>query len=155
MITKLHKIVFKNSKSFAGKLRKKGERVVIVNSFGEVVHEGAPPEKIKEMLNELVEWYEKHHKKYPPIVLAAVVHNQFENIHPFCDGNGRVGRLLLNYVLLKHKLPPVNIDFEKRKVYYKTLQEYENNHNIRPTIELILEEYKILRKTLKIGRTQK
>ena len=155
LINKLHKIVFKNSKSFAGKLRKKGERVVVINSYGETVHEGAPPEKIKEMLTELVGWYEKHKKKYPPMVLAAVVHNQFENIHPFRDGNGRVGRLLLNNVLLKHNLPPVNIDFEKRKDYYKTLQEYENNHNLRPTIELILEEYKILRKTLKIGGTHK
>ena len=56
----------------------------------------------------------------------------------------------MNNILIKHNLPPVNIDFKKRKQYYQVLQEYENNHNIRPTIELILEEYKSLKKQLKV-----
>ncbi|MCD6229627.1 MAG: Fic family protein [Candidatus Diapherotrites archaeon] len=149
LIKELHKIVFKNSKSFAGQLRRKGVEVVVRDSHGNVVHQGAPAEKVLSLLKELICWYNKYKKKYSPLVLAAVVHNQFENIHPFADGNGRVGRLLLNSILIKHGLPPVNIDFEKRREYYSALQEYENNHNLRPTIELLLSEYKILRRLLK------
>jgi len=100
------------------------------------------------LLNELVKWYNKHKNKYPALVLAAVVHNQFENIHPFRDGNGRVGRILLNNILIKHNLPPINIDFKKRLEYYATLQSYQKEHNLKPTIELFLNEYKELKKKI-------
>jgi len=146
LIKKLHKIVFKNSKSFAGDFRKPGEEVVVRNGLGNIVHMGAPQSRVVSLLKDLIEWYNKNKNKYPAILLASVVHNQFENIHPFRDGNGRVGRLLLNNTLLRHKMPPVNIDFKNRGEYYKSLQEYEKNHNLRPTIDLILKEYKILRK---------
>ena len=77
--------------------------------------------------------------------MAAVVHNQFENVHPFQDGNGRVGRLILNNILLKHGMPPVNIELKNRQEYYSALQAYEKEGNLRPTIELILKEYKKLK----------
>ncbi|MEK6970170.1 MAG: Fic family protein [archaeon] len=149
LIKKIHYVVFENSKPYAGQLREKGIEVVVRDRMGTIVHEGAPSEKVSELLKELVEWYSTYKKKYPPILLASVVHNQFENIHPFEDGNGRVGRILMNNILLKHSLPPVNIDFKRRKEYYQSLQEYEKNHDIRPTIELLLREYKELRKQLR------
>jgi Fic family protein len=148
LIKKLHQIVFKNSKSFAGEFRKSGEEVVVRNGLGNIVHMGAPQSRVVSLLNELIEWYNKNRNKYPALILASVAHNQFENIHPFRDGNGRVGRLLLNNVLLKQNLPPVNIDLKNRAEYYFSLQEYEKNHNLRPTIDLILKEYRILRKKL-------
>jgi len=153
LIKEIHKIVFKNSKSFAGKLRKEGEEVIVVSSEGKVVHEGAPQSRINHLLKELVRWYEKNKNKYPGLILAAVIHNQFENIHPFADGNGRVGRILLNNILIKHNLPPMNIDFKNRIEYYNTLQEYEKNQNIKPTIDLFLKEYKALK--LKLGDYKK
>ncbi|MDO8428277.1 MAG: Fic family protein [Candidatus Diapherotrites archaeon] len=153
-IKKIHEIVFKNSKEFAGKLRSKGTEVVVRDGLGNVIHQGAPSEKVLELLKELANWHNQYKNKYPAIVLAAVMHNQFENIHPFEDGNGRVGRILMNYVLIQHKLPPINIDFGKRKQYYATLQEYETKHNLRPTIELMLEEYKTLKKQLKVTTKQ-
>ncbi len=113
-----------------------------------MVHEGAPPGRISHLLKELVEWYDGNKKKYPALVLGAVVHNQFENIHPFRDGNGRVGRILLNNILLKNRLPPVNIDFKNRVEYYQSLREYEFNKNLKPTIELYFKEYKNLRKEI-------
>ncbi len=149
LMTDLHKIVFENSKSFAGKFRDKGIEVGIKDGLGNLIHLGAPASRVSSLLTELVNWYNKNKKKLPGIVLAAVVHNQFEYIHPFEDGNGRVGRLIMNNILLKHKLPPVNISFDSRKKYYKTLSEFQKNGNIRPTIELILREYKELRKKLK------
>lgn len=149
LIKKLHELTFKNSKSFAGKLRAKGQEVAVVDGMGNVIHQGAPSEKVSSLLKELIVWYKKNREKYPPLVLAAVVHNQFENIHPFADGNGRVGRLLLNNILIKNGLPPLNIEFTKRGEYYESLREYEFNHNLRPTIELLLKEYKVMRKTYK------
>lgn len=149
LIKKIHKIVFKNSKSFAGKFRKKGEEVVVIDQFRNVIHEGAPQSRIIHLLNELIKWYEKNKKKYPALVLGAVVHNQFENIHPFSDGNGRVGRILLNNILIKHRLPPININFINRIEYYNSLKEYEINKNLKPTIHLFMKEYKNLAKDIK------
>lgn len=146
LIKKFHKIVFKNSKDFAGQLRKKGEEVVVISGLGIVVHQGAPQSRVISLLNELVKWYFKNRKKYPALILASVVHNQFENIHPFKDGNGRVGRLLLNNILIKNDLPPVNISFKNRRQYYESLQEYEKRGNLRPTIDLMIKEYKNLKK---------
>jgi Fic family protein len=145
----LHKIVFKNSKSFAGEFRKPGQEVVVSTASGIIVHEGAPQSRVVSLLSELVEWYNQNKDKYPALILASVVHNQFENIHPFADGNGRVGRLLLNNILLKNGLPPVNIELKQRGEYYETLQEYEKNKNLRPTIEFLLKEYKETKKALK------
>ncbi len=149
LLKNLHKIVFKNSKYFAGEFRKPGEEVVVRNGFGQIIHTGAPQSRVISLLNELVKWYNKNKKKYPGLILAAVVHNQFENIHPFMDGNGRVGRLILNNILIKHKLPPINIDFKIRSKYYEALQEYEKRGNLKPTIELFIKEYKLLKKRLK------
>jgi len=148
LIKKIHKIVFKNSKPFAGKLRKKGEEVVVMDGSGYVVHEGAPQARISHLLRELILWYEKNKEKYPGLVLGAVIHNQFENIHPFRDGNGRVGRILLNNILIKHNLPPMNIDFKNRQEYYESLQAYEKSHDIKPTLELFMKEYASLKKKL-------
>ncbi|MFH0860756.1 MAG: Fic family protein [Candidatus Altiarchaeota archaeon] len=144
----LHKMVFKNSKGFAGRLRSHGVEVVVKTRYGEVLHRGAPQKQVLSLLKELVEWYAENKKHYHPIVLAAVVHNQFENIHPFEDGNGRVGRLLMNNILLKHGLPPANIELKSSMEYYSTLQVYEKEGNLRPSIELMLKSYDRLRNTL-------
>lgn len=149
LIKEIHKIVFKNSKNFAGELRKKGQEVAVITSSGEIVHEGAPQTRVVSLLKELEKWYNKYKNKYPPILLAAVVHNQFETIHPFADGNGRVGRILLNNILIKHNLPPVNIDIKNQAEYYMVLNNYQKNQNIRPTIEFLLKEYKNLKNIIK------
>ncbi len=145
-IKKLHEIVFGETNPFAGELR--NVNVVIKDAEGNVVHKGTDWRHVKKELDWLVRWYTKNKNKYHPVVLAAVVHNRFEEIHPFQDGNGRVGRLLLNLVLLSHGYPPVNIDLGKREVYYKTLQKYTNERDIRPMIKLIVKEYKKLRKRM-------
>ncbi|MEK6855827.1 MAG: Fic family protein, partial [Nanoarchaeota archaeon] len=148
LIKELHRMVFKNSKKFAGQFRKLGEEVVVANRFGEILHEGAPQSRVVFLLKELVEWYTKNKDKYPAIILAAVVHDQFENIHPFVDGNGRVGRILLNNILIKHLLPPINIDLKNRSEYYESLQAYQKRQDIKPTIELLIKEYKALKKII-------
>src|SRR3989338_1373413 len=148
LIREIHKIVFKNSKVFAGELRKHGEEVVIKNRLGEILHEGAPQSRVLYLLKELVKWYEEHKNKYPVLILAAVVHDQFENIHPFRDGNGRVGRILMNNILIKHNYPPINIDLKNRAEYYESLPCFQKRQDIRPTLELFIKEYKALKKIL-------
>lgn len=148
LIQRIHYVVFKNSKQFAGKLRRKGEDVVVMDGRGNVVHEGAPQTRINHLLKELIRWYDKNKTKYPALILGAVAHNQFENIHPFRDGNGRVGRILLNNILLKHGLPPINITFSNRTEYYESLKAYELNKDLKPTIRLYTKEYQNLKRKL-------
>lgn len=150
LIRELHRTVFKNSKPFAGQTRQRsGVEVSIVDSSGRVIHRGAPAGQVDSQLRRLVRWYSDNRGRYPPFVLAAVVHNQFETIHPFQDGNGRVGRLLLINVLIKHGLPPLNIELENRKEYYEALREYQTSGNLRPTLNLMLKEYRRLKRALK------
>lgn len=152
LILQLHRIIFENSKSFAGHFREKGVEVGIRDQEGNIVHLGAPSSRVRTLLEELVKWYNQNKRKLPPIVLATVVHNQFEYIHPFEDGNGRVGRLLMSNILLKNKLPPINISMDNRREYYETLRIFQKTGDIKPTIELILKEYKRLEKELKQHR---
>ena len=140
LIKRIHLICFKGTKYFAGKFR--DVEVAVFDSFGNVVHRGAPSEKVEQLLKELIVWYEKYHKKISPLLLAALVHNQFENIHPFQDGNGRVGRLLLNYVLLKHDYLPIDIKLKDRKDYYKVLQNYQKTGNIESTLKFLILQYR-------------
>lgn len=151
LIKQLHKIVFENSKPFAGNFRERGTEVAVVDALGNIVHKGASSSQITKLLNELIKWYKKNKNKYPSLVLAAVIHNHFETVHPFRDGNGRIGRLLLNNILLKHNMPPVNIELKNRREYYAALQEYQKNRNIRPMIELIIKEYRSLKRVLRKG----
>lgn len=144
LILKLHELCFKGSKHFAGKLRT--VEVVIRDRSGEIIHSGTPIENLNKELNELILWYKKNKKLFKPLTLAAIIHNQFEDIHPFQDGNGRVGRLLLNFILVRNKYPPINILLEDRGEYYNTLQEYEQNDKLRPTLNFLIKQYK---KTLK------
>ena len=139
-INNLHLICFKGTKKFAGKLR--DVDVVIRDGQGNIVHQGAPINKVKGLLEELCKWYDKHKNKYPPLLLAAVMHNQFEKIHPFQDGNGRVGRLLLNYVLLQQRYPPINIRLRNRGRYYRCLQEFDHKNDIKSTLKFLISQYK-------------
>ncbi|MDE1846016.1 MAG: Fic family protein [Candidatus Micrarchaeota archaeon] len=149
LLKKMHWLIFKNSKDFAGKFRSKGVEVAVFSATGLKIHQGAKSSEVVSLLNKLVKWYDKNKSEYPPVVLAAILHNQFEMIHPFEDGNGRIGRLILNNILLKHKLPPVNIELKNRIPYYDSLKIYEATGDIRPMIELIMKEYKNLKQMLK------
>lgn len=156
LMLELHRIIFNNSKSYAGEFRKRGTEVGIRDGTGNIVHLGAPSGRVIALLTELVKWYRQNKNKLPALVLAAVIHNQFEYIHPFEDGNGRVGRLLMNNILIKNKMPPVSISMEDRKEYYEVIRLFQRSGDMRPTIELMIKEYKKLEKELrkegKIGR---
>lgn len=89
-------------------------------------------DEICELLDELTDIDDKN-----ALVAAAYFHAKFENIHPFSDGNGRVGRLLMNYILLIHNHPPVVIFEEDRKDYYCALEEYDKELKLDKLISFI------------------
>ena len=74
------------------------------------------------------------------LTIAAYFHACFENIHPFADGNGRVGRTLLNYYLLTHNVSPVIIYEEDRKEYYKSLERFDTDADLQPLKDFIVRE---------------
>ena len=90
---------------------------------------GAAPEdvsaEIKELLDEL-----KDVPKDRVLLAAAYFHAKFENIHPFADGNGRTGRLAMNYLLLVHVHPPITIHEEDRKAYYSALEAWDERQEL-------------------------
>lgn len=139
-LKKIHFICFQKTKTYAGELR--NVEVVIRDGYGNIVHQGAPAKNVGKLLHSLCRWYEVHKNKYPSLLLAAVMHNEFEKIHPFQDGNGRVGRLLLNYVLLQQGYPPINIKLKDRVRYYRSLQLYDYKNDIKSTLKFLISQYK-------------
>ena len=77
----------------------------------------ASPDETPIKMGELIDWYREEEEKIHPVTLAAMLHYKFVCIHPFDDGNGRISRLLMNYVLLQNNLPPVIIKSADKKNY--------------------------------------
>ena len=112
-----HKMLFDSSKpEIAGKIRQ--HQVAISGS------KFMPPfpAEIYPLIMEFLRWYNKNKNKLHPIVIAALVHLKFVTIHPFADGNGRIGRIMMNFVLNKNKFPMMNIQYENRTSYYNALE---------------------------------
>ena len=80
------------------------------------------PIELDSLLQEFFDWYHQNKKKIHPVQLAALVHLKFVTIHPFGDGNGRISRLLMNYVLNKNGYPMLIIPYAQRKSYYTSLE---------------------------------
>ncbi len=98
------------------------------------------PPKSKEVPREmgsLLSWYSKNKKKLHPLILATYFHSAFETIHPFVDGNGRVGRLLMNFILHKHNFPMLNIPAQKKYLYYDALESSQTKGDLRPLIHFL------------------
>jgi Fic family protein len=87
-----------------------------------------PPEKVEEEINSLIAWYKSSKENEHPLKLASDFHAKFEKIHPFEDGNGRVGRLLINSILLEHGYPPLIIRKTMRASYFSALEAYDNDY---------------------------
>lgn len=90
-------------------------------------------------MRSLIRWYNFNKGKVHPLILAAYFHVAFESIHPFVDGNGRVGRLLLNLILHKNGFPMINIPNTKRLGYYKCLEEAQQKNNLRIFVKFLYE----------------
>ena len=97
---------------------------------------GAAPEDVAEEMIELL----REIQDIPDdkvLTAAAYFHAKFENIHPFADGNGRTGRLLMNYILVIHHHPPVVIHEEDRLGYFNALEAWDTALELAPLIEFL------------------
>ena len=106
------------------------------------LHEvGALPEDVKEEMDELLEDM-KDIPEGKALKAAAFFHAKFENIHPFADGNGRCGRLLMNYFLSLKDHPVITIHEEDRKPYMEALECWDENQKLEP-LETFLKDQTI------------
>ena len=91
-------------------------------------HIPVQPYEIEPKMTELLNWY--HGSSDNIIRKLAKFHIEFEAIHPFIDGNGRTGRLLINLELMKAGYPPIDIKFADRVAYYKAFDQYHIEGNL-------------------------
>jgi len=105
--------------SFAGRFRSQGEYVKVAN------HIAAAPEQVAELIYKaLVDYNSSLDSSL--IERIARFHLEFEYIHPFCDGNGRIGRVIINYQLERNGFPPVIIRDIEKAAYYEACREYDD-----------------------------
>lgn len=102
--------------------------------------ETTPPENVEGEMNKLIEWFHKNERIHP-LQRASVFHGKFEKIHPFDDGNGRVGRLLINIMLLNNNYPPLIIRKSQRLSYFSCLEAFDNGYEDKLN-RFLIEKYK-------------
>lgn len=93
------------------------------------------------MLVELLRSTGRNRAKTHPVQLAAEFHFRFEDIHPFVDGNGRVGRLAMNVILAGSGYPMLDILYAKRKGYYSALEHASTALSSRPFLRWFFLRY--------------
>lgn len=101
-------------------------------------NEPVQPYLIEPKMNELMHNYKKNTEHI--VSKLARFHIEFESIHPFIDGNGRTGRLLVNLELMKAGYPPIDIKFKDRLTYYKAFDDYHEKHSTK-TMENLFSKY--------------
>lgn len=136
LILEWHKKLFiKTYPEIAGKIR--NHPVKVIGSKAIFSHK----DKINENLINFFNWYDKNKKIIHPVRLAALAHLKFVSIHPFTDGNGRISRLLLNYILHLNNLPLLDIDYVKRKSYYNSLEKDQVSGKEEYFVNFIINKY--------------
>ncbi len=119
MILSLHKMLISNIRDdVAGRFRKDNEYVRVGS------HIAPAPKEVKERLEKMLSEYNaSSHENI--IKRIARLHLAFEYTHPFVDGNGRIGRVINNYLLIREGYVPVNIKFLDRSMYYDAFKEFD------------------------------
>lgn len=97
---------------------------------------GAAPKDVADEMSELLDELQDI-SDANALTAAAYFHAKFENIHPFADGNGRTGRLAMNYFLVLHGHPPIVIHEEDRKAYYQALEAWDTHQELGPLCDFL------------------
>ena len=114
LILKLHSLLMNGVREDAGQYRRHGVRIVGSNVTT------ANYMKVPELIKNLIKDINKREKDI--IQHATIVHSRFEQIHPFSDGNGRIGRLILSAMLLLNNLPSAVIEIKEKRLYLSYLR---------------------------------
>ena len=129
VIKQIHYLVLADKKNDRGVYRKIPVRIMGAK------HEPVQPYLIEPKMEQLLQDFEKNDEHI--ITKLARFHIEFEGIHPFIDGNGRTGRLLINLELMKAGYPPIDIKFTDRLAYYNAFDEYHEKHNLSAMEDLL------------------
>jgi Fic family protein len=97
------------------------------------------PEKVKEELYNLLKWYKNNKNKIHPIILAFEFHRRYEHIHPFLDGNGRTGRLIMNKILMSNGYSPIIVYKDNKLAYFNSLSKSEEG-NLKNYYQFMFEQ---------------
>lgn len=133
VIKNIHALVLMNRPEDKGVYRRIPVR--IMGAYTEPVQ----PYMIEPRMSELITSNETRKELMTDIERIALFHLEFEGIHPFIDGNGRTGRLLLNLDLIRNGYPPINVKFTDRKRYYEAFDSFYKDGDSSPMTELIAE----------------
>ncbi|MCD4732536.1 MAG: Fic family protein [Bacteroidales bacterium] len=121
MILLLHKMLLSNiNDNIVGRFRSENEWVKVGN------HIAVDPKKVYVSVEDmLIKYYGTVHLNI--VKRISLLHLTFEHIHPFVDGNGRIGRVINNFLLIREGYVPINIKFIDRGLYYDAFEEFDNN----------------------------
>ena len=136
-VCKWHKILFEQTKrDIAGKIRNYNVGI------GRSKFTPPRPQVVQLLLKGFFEWYKKNETILNPVELAALAHLKFVTIHPFGDGNGRISRLMTNYVLSKFGYPMLIVKYSKdRTTYYNALERAQVSGNDMIFVEWFMKRY--------------
>ena len=137
VIKEIHSLVLMNDANNRGVYRS-----VPVTILG-AAHTPPQPSLVPVQIEALLRDYEEMKRNMHTIEAAAEFHLRFEGIHPFIDGNGRTGRLILNLELMKAGLLPVNIKFADRRKYYECFDHYYSNGHTPDTLSELIAGYEL------------
>lgn len=132
VIKDIHSLVLMDKPKDRGVYRSVPVRIMGAN------HEPPQPYLVPIQMEQLFVQYKEMKQTMHPLEAIARFHVLFEGVHPFIDGNGRTGRLIMNLELLKQGYLPINVKFADRRRYYECFHKfYEEGNNAKPMIELI------------------
>jgi len=103
-------------------------------------HEPPQPYMVEPMMNDLIRKHQQRKATMSLVEAAALFHLDFEGIHPFIDGNGRTGRLLINLELMQNGYPAIDVKFTDRRRYYDAFDAYYRTGSAEP-MTLMVAEY--------------
>jgi Fic family protein len=136
LILKWHKQLFETvDLEIAGNIR--NHPIAIAGSKFE------PPQAVEldYLLRKFIQWYHNNKGKKHPVELAALVHLKFVTIHPFTDGNGRISRLLMNFILNRNGFSMLDITYSNRASYYNALERSQIKERDRIFVQYLIKRY--------------
>ena len=138
-LLKAHQVLMAGLIDEVGQYRQGG---VGVMSGDQVVHLAPPASQVVRLMNDLLQWLEQSDEH--PLITSSVFHYEFEFIHPFADGNGRMGRLWQTLILTKWNpifanIPVESLIYQNQKAYYDALQASTDQTDSAPFIEFVLQ----------------